>query len=79
MDPAAFRKNTAGDTRNLCNFGGGVLCSKGPGRSDISYRYFCDFSLSLLRDRVVRPEGLEPPTLGSEVANVRIETEGDAE
>jgi hypothetical protein len=27
----------------------------------------------------VRPEGLEPPTLGSEVALAPIETESDAE
>jgi hypothetical protein len=28
---------------------------------------------------MVRPEGLEPPTLGSEVIKVSIETENDAE
>ena len=30
-------------------------------------------------DLLVRPEGLEPPTLGSEVAKMPIETESDAE
>jgi hypothetical protein len=29
MDPAAFLKNTAGDVRNLCNFGGGQSGRKG--------------------------------------------------
>jgi hypothetical protein len=37
VDPACYKKNITGNTRNLCSFGRGMTLSKGPGRAVISY------------------------------------------